>query len=363
MSFIERKFNLSCIEVITINKSERWDEIVKSFKAYDVYYLSRYVKAFQVHGDGDPILFYYEDDYIKAMNVVMKRDIQKDKNFLGKIESNTYFDITTPYGYGGFILEGEITNKKLKDFNEKYTKLCRKQGIVSEFVRFHPVTNNVNGISSIYDCSKLGRTITMQLNSQSQIWDELTSKNRNVIRKALKSGVEIYWGRDSKLFDKFIKLYDVTMDRDDAKDYYYFEKNFYDSILLDLRYNSLIFYAMYEGEIISMAIILFSNKQMHYHLSASEKKYMNLAPNNLLLYEAACWGCENGYKTLHLGGGLASKEDNLFRFKKSFNKNSNTYFSIGRKIFDKERYDDLVRIRKNDKSFKGNAEFFPIYRG
>jgi Pyruvate/2-oxoacid:ferredoxin oxidoreductase gamma subunit len=49
-----------------------------------VYYLSGYSKAFQLHGDGEPTLFYYEDSNIKAVNVVMigvmaqRTDIDKD---------------------------------------------------------------------------------------------------------------------------------------------------------------------------------------------------------------------------------------------------------------------------------------------
>lgn len=348
--------------VLTIDESDKWDEIVKRFNNYDIYYLSGYVKAFEVHGDGEPTLFYYEDKNIKAMNVVMKRDIEKDKNFLGKITPNTYFDTITPYGYGGFILEGEITDESLKVLDKKYVELCKNEGIVSEFVRFHPVINNVDRVSSIYDISKLGRTITMELNSQNQIWNALTSKNRNVIRKALKSGVEIYWGRNPKLSDKFVTLYNTTMDKDDAEDYYYFDKRFYDSVLSDSRHNSLIFYAMYEDKIIAMSIILFSNKQMHYHLSASEREYLHLAPTNLLLYEAACWGSENGHKTFHLGGGLGSKEDSLFSFKKAFNKSSDTHFSIGRKIFDEDKYDELVKMRKYNEGFDENIRFFPRYR-
>ena len=38
----------------------KWDDIVKSFPNYDVYYLSGYVKAFQVHGDGEALLLYYQ---------------------------------------------------------------------------------------------------------------------------------------------------------------------------------------------------------------------------------------------------------------------------------------------------------------
>lgn len=350
------------LSIINVSETERWDNLVKSFKNYDVYYLSGYSKAFQLHGDGEPLLFYYDDEDTRAINVVIKRDIAKLEVFKDKLPLNTYFDISTPYGYGGLIVEGEVTDEKIRKLDEKYTVLCKNQGIVSEFVRFHPVTNNVNVVFPIYDTSKLGRTITMELNSKNQIWDDLTSKNRNVIRKALKSGVEIFWGRDPKLFDKFITLYNATMDKDNAEDYYYFDKDFYDSILSDLKNNSLMFYAMYENKIIAMSIILFSNEQMHYHLSASESEYMKFAPTNLLLYEAACWGAENGYKSFHLGGGLGSKEDSLFSFKKAFNKNSDTYFSIGRKVFYEKKYDELVEIRKENGYFDENTLYFPIYR-
>lgn len=351
------------LSVVIIDEMGKWDKIVKGFKNYDVYYLSGYTKAFQIHGDGEPTLFYYEGNDIKAMNVVMKRDIGKDQNFLGKISPNTFYDLTTPYGYGGFIIEGHINEDGLIDLDEEYSAYCKNNGIISEFVRFHPVLNNSVTVSSIYGISDLGRTITLELSSQEQIWSDLTSKNRNVIRKAKKSGVEVYWGRNRELFKEFMPLYNGTMNKDDAEDYYYFKKDFYDSILADIKYNSLMFYAISEERIIAMSMILFSNQQMHYHLSASDREFQNLAPTNLLLYDAACWGCENGYKTFHLGGGLGSQEDSLFKFKKSFNKNSNTYFSIGRKIFDENKYNELINLRKQEPDFNDDTLFFPVYRG
>ena len=38
----------------------------------------------------------------------MKRDIGKDEYFLERIPVESYFDLTTPYGYGGFILKGML---------------------------------------------------------------------------------------------------------------------------------------------------------------------------------------------------------------------------------------------------------------
>ena len=95
------------IKVINLDKGKEWDEIVRSFAKYDVYYLSGYVKAFQLNGDGEPLLLYFEGDGTRAINVVMKRDIGKYEKLLPFVGENTYFDFTTPYGYGGFLIEGE----------------------------------------------------------------------------------------------------------------------------------------------------------------------------------------------------------------------------------------------------------------
>ena len=93
------------MEVITIEQSEQWDTVVRSFENYDVYWLSGYVKAFQIHGDGEPLLFHYEKNGTRGINVVMKRDVAKDVRLTGLIEVGKYFDFATPYGYGGWIIE------------------------------------------------------------------------------------------------------------------------------------------------------------------------------------------------------------------------------------------------------------------
>lgn len=350
------------LEIFDIHEEDKWDSLVRSFVNYDVYYLSNYAKSFQLHGDGDPILFHYFDEDIRAINVVMKRDIEKDTNFRGLIQPNTTFDITTPYGYGGFLIEGDVNETSIKKLNDEYSSYCRSENIVSEFVRFHPVLKNSIMNKQIYEVVDLSSTITLQLESKYKIWGDISSKNRNVIRKAIKSGVKTYWGRSPELIDSFVPLYNVTMRNDDAVQYYYFSREFYESIFEGLKYNSMFFYSVYGKKVISIAIILLANRNMHYHLSASDKDYSSLAATNLLLYEAASWGCENGFKTFHLGGGLGSKEDNLYKFKKAFNKNSDTYFSIGKKIFDQDKYNDLSKIRFDEKKHDPLDPYFPTYR-
>lgn len=198
----------------------------------------------------------------------------------------------------------------------------------------------------------------MDLESSKNIWDNIISKNRNVIRKAIKNDVKIYHGRYPEIYDKFMIIYNETMDKDNAESYYYFEHEFYDSILSDLPENAQVFYAEKNNIVIAASIMLTANGMMNYHLSGSIKKYSSLAATNLLLYKAALWGMENGCKTFYLGGGVGSGEDSLFKFKRAFYKGDLKHFYIGKKIFDFEKYNQLLGMRGDL-----DSGFFPKYRG
>lgn len=343
------------LTVFSLEQSEQWDAVVCSFAEYDTYWLSGYVKAFQIHGDGEPLLFFYEDTQVRGINVVMKRDVAKDPRFADLIEEGTYFDFSTPYGYGGWLVEGADTAPLFAAYN----KWCSKHGIICEFVRYHPVLKNHTNAVDFYDVIPLGETITMELSSPEVIWANITSKNRNMIRKAQKNHIVIYNGRYPEIYKTFKTIYDGTMDKDNADDYYYFTEEFYQSVLHDLSRNAQVFYAVYNGVVIAASIMLCANGRMNYHLSGSLREFAHLAPTNLLLYEAAMWGSANGCKTLYLGGGVGSGEDNLFKFKRSFYRGENlSVFHIGKKIFSQEKYETLV-AKRTDLPKSG---FFPKYR-
>lgn len=341
------------IEIYDITQAKAWDGIVKGFARYDVYYLSGYVKAFMIHGDGEPQLLYYFADGLKAIYVYMKRRTAIDG----------YYDSVTPYGYGGVLFDGDTSEQNLQAFWKAYIEKMKEEGIVDNFVRYHPVLTNAIPMKQISYVIDLGKTVAFDLSSEEVIWSNIISKNRNMIRKAEKNGIEIKHGKGLELFKDFKRIYNATMEKDHAEEYYFFGDAFFESIDRDLKDHYEMFYAVLNGEIIAMSIMLFANDQMHYHLSGSLIEYRNLAPSNLLLYKAALWGCKHGYKTLHLGGGVGSGEDNLYKFKAAFNRNSDYQFSIGKEIFDQGKYNELVRERaERDNEFKKDSMFFPLYR-
>lgn len=347
------------IQVIKITQETEWNQCIAQFPQHDVYFTPGYVKAFQINGDGEPVLLFYHGKDMQAMNIVMKRPVPVARMQRAEDEAlSEYCDLVTPYGYGGFLLKGDTGREQKEKLAHAYLDFCRDHKVVAEFNRYHPVIDNAHELECLYQVIDLGTTVCMDLSTKERIWENLSSKNRNLIRKAQKSGVQIYWGREEYLFTEFEKIYNATMDKVGADSYYYFKKEFYESILYDLKENSLVFYARLGEEIIAMSIILFGNGQMHYHLSASRQEFQNLAPTNLLLYEAACFGHSIGCKTFHLGGGLGSRQDHLYHFKKQFNRQKDCQFSIGRLIVDEQIYHRLWELNYGGKE----TGFFPAYR-
>ncbi len=376
-------------EVVSSKENSRWNEIVRSYLHWDIYYLNEYARSFEIHGDGEAFLISFQwtgsgqDDIDKAeqaenvMNsqdllkqascrlcyVVMKKDIGTDEKFADLLPADCWYDLETPYGYGGFLLQGTFTKEACRAFVTKMSAYAEENRIVSQFVRFYPVYHNETYYERMQDSAirYLRDTIYIDTTDKENIMANMDSKNRNMVRKAIKSGVTICHDKGEHL-DDFIRIYESTMDYDHATSYYYFKREYYEYLIEHMKEQLEIFYSVYEGKYIGAAIFFYNKEYMHYHLSGMYTEYRSTAATNLLLYEAAVWACERGIRLLHLGGGLGA-EDSLFGFKKQFNKKGRLPFYVGRTIFDKEVYKELMRRRKEaDASFDLENSFMIQYR-
>lgn len=349
------------MQVITHRNKEKWDSIVKSFSNWDIYYLHGYAMSFMEHGDGIPLLFYYEDSNCKLYYVVMKNDISRMKVFGQDLQPEKFFDLATPYGYGGPIVKGDFNAASQRRFAEELHDYCEQNNIISQFIRFHPLQNNHILMKDLCEIKELKETIKIDTTNHEIINGNMDSKNRNMIRKAKKLGVSIAYDAGEHL-DEFISIYESTMKENQASSYYYFKQEYYDYLIDEMSDNTIYFYSYVEGKMISAAIFFYNENYMHYHLSGTLKEFRHMASMNLLLNEAALWASDRGIKQLHLGGGVGAI-DSLFGFKKQFNKNGRLPFFIGRNIFNKSAYDTLLEIRsKNDPNFDVNNSHLIQYR-
>ena len=343
------------IQIIVLDEKEKWRKIVKSFNKYDVFYLPEYVEALKIHGDGEPILFYYNDGKTKAMNVIMKRDIAKTEFFKDKIEENKYFDLSSPYGYGGFIIEGE----DYKKVNESYEEYCKKNNIICEFVRFHLLENYQEKYDGEAINLKHNIIRKLDMNPEEMLMD-FEHKVRKNIKKANRNNLQIQIDENCETLDEFLKIYYSTMDRNNAEQEYYFDKSFFKK-LNEMKENVVYFNVLYEGKVISTELVIYSPNNCYSYLGGTLSEYFDLRPNDFLKYEIIKWAYNKGIKNFILGGGYGGEDDGIYRYKKSFAPNGIYDFYIGKNIFNKKIYAELVKIREEGEKIE-NTNFFPLYR-
>lgn len=358
------------LHIITKKDPVRWNTLVKSFSNWDVYYLYEYAESFHLHGDGNPLLVYYEDEESRFLYTVMQSDVadsmaiikaKKDEILTDDdIKRGMYFDWETPYGYGGPLSDGAVSQSSQRKFLAALKKYCNENHIVSQFVRFHPLLKNHNVLADVIETRYLRDTIYMDTTNPEIIINNMDSKNRNMVRKAKKNGAVIE-RRPISEYQDFLPLYNITMQRNNADEYYTFHDEYFE-YLNKMEENACIFYVLIDGIPVSASIMLYSNGKMHYHLSGTNPEYRNFAVGNYLLYEAAMWACEEGMTVFHLGGGM-EPNDRLYGFKKQFNKFGRIPFYVGRTIFSDKDYNHLLDIRsKADPNFDRDNGFLIQYR-
>lgn len=347
------------ISFVTLGEKQKWEEIVGS--DCEVYDMWQYVSAFEKNNDGRAILLYKEYAGGAIYNVVHKRDISIIPEFSNQKQ---IYDFISPYGYAGIKKVGKVTDDDLKNFLEEYTEYCQRNNIISEFIRLNPLQDNYKNylFDKSFNIIYSSKTVCMKLDNEEQIWNSLKSTCRNRIRKAKNSGIKIKNGFSSRMFEDFRKIYKETMDRDNAKEYYYFNEDFFDDLKKNMKHNAELVIAYLDDLAIDAALIIYNGETAHYHLGGTLDNYMNLGAHNYVLYESALLSLNKGFKKFHLGGGYGGDNSPLLRFKRTFNKNGDLDFYIGKKIYDKEKYDELVSIKEKNLKNKIDDNFFPKYR-
>ena len=342
------------IREISIENFQEWDEIVHSFINYDVFYLSSYSKAFmkETPKNGKPILLLYEDDKDRAINVIFRRDVALDEKLAGKVESGQYFDLITPYGYGGFWGDISDWNK----LNQAYTEYCVANSYVCEFVRFELFTDFYQHYDGEVETRthNVVRSLEMPLDT---LWMDFKQKVRKNVKKANTYNLGIIIENTDNHIEDFLRIYYSTMNRTDAEDEYYFSKQFYKD-LNEMKDNVMYFYVVYEGKIISTELVIYGKDNCYSYLGGTNREYYDVRPNDFLKYEIIKWAKEKGLKNFVLGGGYGA-DDGIFQYKLCLAPHGVYDFYIGRKIFDKKSYKRLVELRGEDSL---NEKYFPLYR-
>lgn len=325
----------------------------------DVYFKSEYGKLCELVDGGTCETFVLTTEFGTVQNMFVKRPAP----YL--VDGVRYFDIITPYGYGGpIIVEATDKEKLLEAYVDAFGKYCEENHIICEFVRYHPIFRNYADFETVYQTEYSRHTVGTNLKDhEDPVQAEFSKSARREYRKAEAAGVTCKMNLHPDNLDTFRKLYEETMDRNNAGAMYYFPDAYYQLLTTTLKDDVLEVQAEFEGEIIASEIYFITGKLMHAHLLGSNQTLLEVGGGVYIEAAAAKWGRENGYDYIHHGGGRTSAEDDpLYLYKKKFGKNTEFDFYLGKKIWNEAIYDQMVALRKAEGEIE-NPGFFPVYRG
>lgn len=337
----------------------KWKNISHIFPEFDIYFLPEYSYLFELNGDGKAHCFvYYQSEKEVVIYPFLKRQINKMKDFSDISED--LFDITSPYGYGGYLRNNE--NIDIEKFYAVFSDYCRQNNIISEFVRFHPLLKNHAYCPKQVNLVNWNETVFIDLTVDGEeLFYNFNQKRRNRIRKAQKMGIKIIEDIDMNHLQTFYDIYTQTMQYVAAKEYFTFSKEWFEKMIDLFKPKIALFHAILESKVIASGIFIWHENIIQYKFSGISVETRHLPANCLLIYEVALWAKERGIKYFHLGGGLTQNDD-LFKFKSHFSHDRGQYF-LGTVIHNPEIYRYLeMQITEKKPVQSLNTNFFPAYR-
>jgi len=356
-----------CAAVVDLSPSgrERWRRAFESLPEGDVYYHPGYALVLERNSEGsarcliletgDGLLLY--PFLVRPIPELLRRAVGVDAEL---------FDIVTPYGYGGPALHGRAPgaeDRLLRRCREQLATYASEEGIVAEFVRFHPVLGNHRGDPSGLRLEQRSRTVAVDLaREESRLWAELAPSCRNKARRAEKAGVVVEEDTGLRHLEAFHRNYLETMRRAGAAASYHYPRQFFIDTLELLRGDARLFVARLGDRVVNAALVLQRGPHAHYHFSGSDPEAHVPGANNWLLFQVALWARARGARTFHLGGGR-HPDDSLFQFKASFSP-VHLEFWTGTACHDPEAYRRLsaAAAALRPPGAPVDPGFFPAYR-
>lgn len=342
------------IEILDASQRDEWQALLDEIGADDVYFSPDYVHINEQASGGTAECFVYRNGNAVIAYPYLRRSI----------DGHDMFDLTSPYGFGGYVTAAG--QEDMAGFTTAFRAFCRETNVVSEFIRYHPFFENHRyATDDSLDVSEHQLVVAADLDqTPPDLAASMAKDARKKIRRAGKSGITITHDADWEGYQEFMALYDRTMTKKGASQFYHFSSDFFANLKDKLANRCALFIARLDGRMVGGLLIFHGPVYAYNYLSCSDYDYTNLGTNDALQFAALEWARDRGIRRYLLGGGLKG-EDSLFQFKAKFSPGRSRFF-IGRRIHLPDAYRDLCVERM--KALESDAEaffaqtWFPLYR-
>ncbi len=347
----------------------RWVDFLKRVGKFDSYHEPAYASLCGQYEGGEGFALWGKDEkgYEILLPLLFKRFPVPLSS--GKMdEAKELWDASSPYGFPGPLIinpdgaSAEECMEAWRNFQSGSRDFLRERGVVSLFVRLHPILNPLSSFPVVYgSLSEPAQTVYVDLaSSLEDIHSKMAKSHRAGVRKLIRMGFTAIVNDFSLLHD-FVCLYHKTMARLEASENYYFSVGYFESLMQAFgdRF-SLIMIRSPDGEIVAGGLFLEAGDFVQFHLSAAAEEYRSVAPGKLVSVTGFEFFKSRGRKIFHFGGGVGGRMDSLFIYKSRFSPLRGN-FQVWKVVINEEVYFNCAGTSpESDPAFYEG--FFPHYR-
>jgi hypothetical protein len=352
--------------LIPASDHSAWMKALHLCGDYDIYHLPQYHLLAEKMREGEPYLFFFKRNSSFAALPFLLRTLENVEG----LEGCQHNDISSVYGYPGIVSsikeDADNAYEFKMAFQDALKSLFEQLSVVAFFSRTNPLLSTTWILKGMAEILPLSLTVAVDLSASSEKQlEEMTKGHKYDVRKSRRLGVVVEEDETFQHIDEFIQIYNETMKRTGARDSYFFPKDYYFQLKKSFGESLRLYFARLNGQAVSASMFFMTGRIIQYHLSGTPSEFFPLNGGKLILDEVRQIGARNGFSWLHLGGGVGSSEDNLYRFKAGFSKHRQP-FEVARMIVDQEIYSELCEKRSKWARESGQPvldnKYFPEYR-
>jgi hypothetical protein len=325
-------------------------EAVLSAARHDFYHLPAYVALCSVQEGGQPRALCVTDDERAMLLPLVIRAIPGGG-----------FDATSPWGYPRPVGIGTDDPAFLRVALVAGLQVLREAGLVSAFVRLHPLLNPLPP-TAIGTLVRHGETVSIDLTLPTeQLWAQTRLNHRRDITRAVRLGYVARMDKEWRRLESFKHLYRATMLSRSAAPFYFFEDAYFDGLRDALGENLHLCVVEKDGRHRGGGPVRRDQRHRPVPPLRNERRVPHSPADEADDAFRASWAKDRGNQVLHLGGGIGGDNDSLLQFKVGFSPLRHTFATL-RMVIDETDYGRLVAARDPLLDPGARSGFFPLYR-
>jgi len=289
------------IQIINPIKYEGWDELLLTSDQSTFFHTTAWAKVLSESYRYKPLYFtLIQNSKLKIMLPVMEV-----KSFLtGKRGVSLPFTDHCPP-----IAENENA------FNEMFKQVIRHGKKANwKAIDLKCCVNYLRGSTLPFE-TFLTHDLDVSQTDQEIFYHFRDSTKRN-IKKAIQNHVNVKIQKSLESVKEYYRLNCITRKAHGLPPQpFYFFKKIHEHIISQNK--GFVVLAAYKNKVIAGAVFFHFSEQAIYKYGASDPRHLNLRPNNLVMWEAIKWYCQNGFKNFNFGR-TELQHKGLLQFKKGW---------------------------------------------